>query len=159
MSAVNLLAADYRYDEEPDGYRSAEAMVGSENVGRAAGGKDLAVRVYEVPPGQSLCPYHYEYEEEWLLVLSGSVTLRTPTGEEPVEQGTLVCFAPGATGAHKVSCAGSSPARVMMFSSAREPAVAVYPDSDKIGVWPPNKADALMVRRSDGKVEYYEGEI
>ena len=53
---------------------------------------------------------------------------------------------------------GEAPARVMMFSSAREPAVAVYPDSDKIGVWPPNREDALMVKRADGKVDYWEGE-
>jgi hypothetical protein len=45
-----------------------------------------------------------------------------------------------------------------MFSSAREPAVAVYPDSDKIGVWPPNPEDAIMVNRADGKVDYWEGE-
>jgi hypothetical protein len=46
-----------------------------------------------------------------------------------------------------------------MFSSAREPGVAVYPDSDKIGVWTPNDADHLMVRRADGGVDYWAGEI
>jgi hypothetical protein len=46
----------------------------------------------------------------------------------------------------------------MMFSSAREPAVAVYPDSDKIGVWPGNPDDEVMLRRADGAVEYYDGE-
>jgi hypothetical protein len=45
-----------------------------------------------------------------------------------------------------------------MFSSAREPAVAVYPDSDKVGVWPGNSDDELMVRRSDGDVPYFDGE-
>ena len=29
-----------------------------------------------------------------------------------------------------------SPARVLMFSSSRAPAVSVYPDSDKIGYSP-----------------------
>ncbi len=46
-----------------------------------------------------------------------------------------------------------------MFSSAREPAVAVYPDSDKIGVWSGNDADKLMVHRRDGSVGYYDGEV
>jgi hypothetical protein len=46
----------------------------------------------------------------------------------------------------------------MMFSSAREPAVAVYPDSDKIGVWPGNSADEVMLRRADGGVDYWDGE-
>ncbi len=45
-----------------------------------------------------------------------------------------------------------------MFSSAREPSVALYPDSDKIGVWPGNDADTLMLRRADGHVDYYDGE-
>ena len=45
-----------------------------------------------------------------------------------------------------------------MFSSAREPAVAVYPDSDKIGVWPGNEDDRVMLHRRDGAVDYYDGE-
>jgi hypothetical protein len=49
-------------------------------------------------------------------------------------------------------------ARVLMFSSAREPAVAVHPDSGKIGVWPGNSDDELMVRRADGGVPYFDGE-
>jgi hypothetical protein len=34
-----------------------------------------------------------------------------------------------------------------MFSSARSPAVSVYPDSDTISVWPENDADQLTFRR------------
>ena len=45
-----------------------------------------------------------------------------------------------------------------MWSSSREPAVAVYPDSDKIGVWPGNEADTLLLRRADGARGYYDGE-
>ncbi len=47
---------------------------------------------------------------------------------------------------------------LLMFSSSHEPAVAVYPDSDKIGVWVPGGADNLMLRRADGHVPYYDGE-
>jgi hypothetical protein len=50
-------------------------------------------------------------------------------------------------------------ALALMWSSAREPSVAVYPDSDKIGVWPGNEADKLMLRRADGQVDYYDGEV
>jgi hypothetical protein len=41
---------------------------------------------------------------------------------------------------------------------AREPAVAVYPDRDKIGVWPGNPDDEVMLRRADGNVDYWAGE-
>ena len=140
-------------ERDPEGYRSLAAA-----VGKHAGGRQLAVKVYELPAGQSVCPYHYEYEEEWLLVLAGSVQLRIAEGEEELQRGELVCFEPGPRGAHKVTNRTTASARVMMFSSAREPAVAVYPDSDKIGIWPGNPADEVMLRRGDGLLDYWDGE-
>jgi uncharacterized cupin superfamily protein len=151
---MNVFEADFEYDDaDPTGYRSGMARVGD-----LAGGKDLSVKLFEVPPGETLCPYHYEYEEEWLIVLEGTIALRTPDGERALERGEVVCFPPGPAGAHKTTNRGERPARLLMFSSAREPAVAVYPDSDKIGVWPGDDRDNLMFRRSDGGVDYFEGE-
>jgi uncharacterized cupin superfamily protein len=154
MKTANIFHADFEYDaDDPPGFE-----VGMARVGKAAGGEALSVKLFELPPGQSLCPYHYEYEEEWLIVLEGNAAVRTPDGIQALERGDVVRFAPGPDGAHRVLCRGEAPARVLMFSSAHEPAVAVYPDSDKIGVWPGNAADNLMVRRADGNVGYYEGE-
>lgn len=44
-----------------------------------------------------------------------------------------------------------------MFSSSRVPAVSVYPDSNKIAVWPGNAADELVFRR-DTAVSWTDGE-
>jgi uncharacterized cupin superfamily protein len=93
------------------------------------------------------------------VVLEGAVLVRTPEGQERVSRGEVVCFQPGPDGAHMVSCDGEERAIVMMFSSARQPAVAVYPDSDKIGVWPGNQADDALLHRRDGSVGYYDGEV
>jgi uncharacterized cupin superfamily protein len=154
MLRADVLNADCEYDESnPDGYHA-----GSANVSKAVGGEALAAKVYELPRGESVCPYHYEYEEEWLLVLGGAVIVRTPEREEELNRGEMVCFPPGPAGAHKVTNRGDAMARVVMFSSAREPAVAVYPDSDKIGVWPGNPDDNMMLRRTDGNVDYWDGE-
>src|SRR5581483_11453749 len=121
-------------------------------------GEELAVKLFEIPPGEELCPYHYEYVEEWLLVLDGTPSLRTPSGEEQLDRGDVVRFPAGPDGAHKLSNHADSNAILLMFSSAREPAVAVYPDSDKIGVWTPAGRDNVMLRRADGSVDYYDGE-
>lgn len=153
MAHPDVYADDFRYDDDPPGFRT-----GWVNVGEAAGGLANHVKLFLVGAGESMCPYHYEYEEEWLLVLDGEVALRTPDGTETLAAGALVCFAPGPTGAHRVSCAGETPARVLMFSSAREPAVSVYPDSGKIGVWSGNPDDVLMVRREDAGRDYWDGE-
>jgi uncharacterized cupin superfamily protein len=154
MARANVWGDQFEYDDaDPEGYRS-----GVTAVGQQAGGEALNVKLYEIPPAQSLCPYHYESEEEWLIVLQGAVTLRTPEGETELAAGEVVCFAPGPAGAHKVSNRGQAASRVLMFSSSREPLVAVYPDSDKVGVWPGYAGDALMLRRAAGNVDYYEGE-
>ena len=56
----------------------------------------MGASLYELPPGQSLCPYHYEYpEEEWLAVVAGRVTVRHPGGEDELGPGDIVCFPPG----------------------------------------------------------------
>jgi uncharacterized cupin superfamily protein len=154
MAHPNVFQSEFEYDPgDPPGYRCGQAY-----VGRQAGGREESVRLYEMPPGEHLCPYHYEYVEEWLLVLQGQVELRTSTGEETLLRGALACFPPGPEGAHKLTNRSETRTVVMMWSSAREPAVAVYPDSDKIGVWPGGERDRLMVRRADGQVPYYDGE-
>jgi uncharacterized cupin superfamily protein len=148
----NVYEQQFEYDEaDPAGYRA-----GMTRIGAAAGGKDLVVKQFEIPPGEMLCPYHYEYEEEWLLVFEGTATVRTPAGETAAPRGALMCFPAGPAGAHKVSNAGDEPVLALMWSSAREPSVSVYPDSDKMGVWAGE--DHVLLRRSDGRVDYYDGE-
>ena len=113
--------------------------------------------IYDLPPGRSSSPYHYEYEEEWLLVLDGTIVVRAPDGEQTLDRADLVRFPAGPDGAQKLMNRGDSTARVMMFSNARAPAVSVYPDSDTIGVWPGNEADELVFKRS-AAVPWAEGE-
>ena len=48
--------------------------------------------------------------------------------------------------------------RVLMLSTRVDPSAAVYPDSDKIGVWPGPKEDHILVRRESG-VDYWDGEV
>jgi uncharacterized cupin superfamily protein len=154
VGLVNLLAAAVEYDpDDPDGFRS-----GLGRLGRITGAKRTGISVYELPPGQAICPYHYECgEEEWLVVLTGRPTLRRPQGSEPLEPWDVAFFPPGPDGAHAVRNETAETVRVAMFSDVVVPSASVYPDSDKIGIWTGNEADDVMVRRSSG-VEYFEGE-
>jgi uncharacterized cupin superfamily protein len=157
MTRPNAFTANFSdgfNPKDPDGYRAAEAP-----FGKAAGGSELLVRLYELPVGQSLCPYHYEYVEEWLMVIAGTVDVRTPSGTEPASAGDLICFPSGPDGAHKVSNAGDQAARVVMFSAATLPSVCVYPDSDKVGVDTGNPQDDWRFRGAEGHLDYYDGEL
>lgn len=126
---------------------TAPNLEGRIDAAAALGSDDTAMFVYDLEPGTSSSPYHYEYAEEWLLVVTGSVVVRAPDGEHALETGDLVRFPAGADGAHKVSNRSDAPARIVLFSSARVPAVSVYPDSDKIGVWPGADGDSLLFER------------
>ena len=143
--------APVEYDPEPDGYRAGYAKLHPE-----IGGQTLFGGLFELPPGQSTRPYHYESAEEWLLVLEGRVSLRHANGEDELEQGDLTCFPAGPEGAHKLTNRTDTTARVLLVSTRTSPAVAVYPDSDKIGViadW----GERVFAPRDAG-VDYYDRE-
>ena len=90
---------------------SAENIEGRVDVARALGSTATLMFIYDLGPGQSSCPYHYEYEEEWLLVVDGTIVVRTPDGEHSLERGNLVCFPSGPAGAHKLMNRSESPAQ------------------------------------------------
>ena len=143
MQSVNIFSAD-----KPEGRLDVAHLLES---------SALVMFVYDLDPGRSSSPYHYEYEEEWLLVVDGTLVLRVPDGEHTLQRGDLVHFPPGPEGAHKVMNRSEAPARTLMFSSSRVPAVSVYPDSDKIGVWSGNESDDLIFKRTTA-VPWSEGE-
>lgn len=154
MKRINIAAPELQFDStDPPGFRAGMARVGP-----ALGAKQIGTSVYEIPPGEGICPYHYEYaEEEWLLVLSGNPTLRHPGGSETLEPWDLICFPTGPEGAHSVRNETEQAARVLMYSTVEHPAATVYPDSDKIAIWTGNRDDDLIVKRDSG-VEYFDGE-
>lgn len=128
----------------PDGFRRS-----STRVGAALGAARTGLSVYELPPGQAIGPYHYEDpDEEWLLVVSGTPTLRHPGGEGQLEPGDVVFFPAGPAGAHLVRNDSETPARVAMFSSTSAAGAVVYPDSDMIWMWTADDAVDIVVERS-----------
>lgn len=90
--------------------------------------------LYELEPGGK-SPYHWQVgEEEWLLVVAGTPTLRTPDGERPLQPWDVAVFPRGAAGAHQLRNDTAEPVRAVFFSSVSDPEVAVYPDDGKTGV-------------------------
>jgi len=154
MTHIDLAALTFVYDpDDPDGFRAGMARLGPQ-----LGAEQTGVTVYELPPGQAICPYHYEYgEEEWVLVLEGRPSVRTPDGVEQLAPGTLMFFPTGPQGAHQVRNDTDAPARVAMFSNVVLPTATAYPDSGKVGVYTGDDAEDLIAERANG-VDYYHGE-
>ena len=142
---VNLFSPDFDYTSERDGFRWRSA-----GVSRALGAARIGATLYELPAGERTFPYHFHHGmEEWLLVVSGTPTLRGEDGERELRGGDVVCFAPGPEGGHQVR----GPGTILLLSANREPEAITYPDSGKVGVRPPGK----IFRLADG-VDYWDGE-
>jgi uncharacterized cupin superfamily protein len=154
MPRLNIADPSFTYDaDDPEGFRAGMFRFGPE-----LGAKQTGTSVYELPPGQAVCPYHYEYgEEEWALVLAGRPSMRTPEGVEQLEPLDVVFFPIGPEGAHQIRNDGDEPVRLLMWSTVVVPTATAYPDSDKVGIWTGVKEDDVMVPRSS-KVDYYDGE-
>lgn len=121
------------------------------------GAKNTLVSIYEIPPGKSAYPYHYHHKnEETFYVLSGEGILRTPDGERRVTAGDLLFFPTGPEGAHKLTNPSGTEKLVYIdFDVVHDVDIAVYPDSDKIGIW--GKGINKLYPQS-GDVDYYNGE-
>jgi uncharacterized cupin superfamily protein len=157
METFNLFRGATSGDESaagPEGFRARSAQLGPR-----LGASLLGMTVYDLPPGESICPYHFHWgDEEWLIVVAGAPTLRAAEGERTLEAGDVVCFPVGPDGAHRVGNAGGETVRVALFSNRHEFGIVEYPDSDKIGIWG-RKDEALdhIIRRSP-ELDYWDGE-
>ncbi len=118
-------------------------------IGSAIGGEHLGGTLFELAPGQHARPYHWEAgQEEWLWVLQGTPSVRTPDGERQLRAGDMVCFPAGTAGAHEVTNAGTQSARIVMLSDRALPNAIVFPDSDEFAVRLTADEPSLRLRRS-----------
>ena len=153
MEIFNLFTGapdDFSAEETPDGFRCSAVTIGPK-----IGAKRLGMTVYELPVGQAVCPYHFEWtDEEWLVVISGTPTLRTPEGERTLEAGDVVCFPDGPAGAHSFRNDTDENVRVLFLSTKTPVAMVRFPDSAKSLAW--TRDEGAEVYRET--LDYYDGE-
>jgi len=154
--AINIEKPNFDEPREREGFRAQRAR-----ISRQAGAERLGLSLWEVPPGQAAYPYHAHLtEEELVVVLAGTPSLRTPDGWRKLEQGEVVPFPRGEEGAHQIVNRTEETVRFLAFSSSGEPDVVLQPDSGKIGAFerrPDGGGLRVWFRREDER-EYYDGE-
>lgn len=149
----NLYGEQWNRVEDRPGWQSKDGWVGAHIGAELIGGS-----VYELEPGCRLWPYHTHHaNEEWLLVVRGRPTLRTPEGEQELEEGDVVAFPRGKAGPHQVINRTEAPIRVLMISTLIQPDLVEYIDSGKLGA---RSADGerILLARPGPTVDYWDGE-
>ena len=134
-------------------------------LGQRLGAEKLGASVFALPPGQHSFPYHLHHaNEELLIVLEGSVSVRCKDGERALERGESALFPIGDDGAHQIVNRSDQPARIIVLSTMIEPDITEFPDTGKVGLFvgaPPGGSAPRTLQaflRRDAEVDYFEGE-
>jgi uncharacterized cupin superfamily protein len=153
MRIFNLNGDEWDRVEERPGWRFKDAWVGARLGAELIGGS-----MYEVGPGERQGPYHTHHgNEEWMIVLRGRPTLRTPEGERELTEGDVVCFVRGRDGAHQVRNDTQTAIRVLMLSTLLAPDIVDYLDSGKVAALD-GRGERLFRTFRGADAEYWEGE-
>ena len=152
---ANIEEPHFDQIREHPGFRARRAR-----LGRQAGAERLGLSLWELPPGEAAYPFHFHLaEEELLVVLEGSPSLRTGEGWRRLDRGEVVAFPRGEAGAHQLHNDSGETVRFLAISTSGEPDIVLYPDSAKVGVSErlPAAGFQAMFRLADS-VDYHDGE-
>jgi uncharacterized cupin superfamily protein len=119
---------DVEHDAPPYVWRRAR-------LGRAAGARRLGASLFAVPPGGTTFPLHaHLHNEELLVVLDGTPTLRTLDGERVLAAGEVVAFLAGRAGAHELRNDSAEEVRLLIVSTMAAPEINLFPDTNELWV-------------------------
>ena len=120
--------------------------------------------VYELAPGERVCPYHWHFgEEEWLLVVSGAPTLRTPGGRARAPcRGTSRCSCAARRVRTRCGTTRASPRASSCSRPSSDPEVCVYPGQRQgrrpRRLEPHRRATGELMNRPEANLDYFDGE-
>jgi len=155
---TNVFEPDFEESSEQPGFSWQRAL-----LGRQAGAERLGASLFALPPGQATYPMHYHLgNEEMLIVIAGTPSLRTLDGERTLEPGEVASFPRGESGAHQVVNRGEEEARILLISEMNAPEIVVRPESGKLSALgrPPGGRGEGMHRvfHQRDEAPFWEGE-
>lgn len=155
---ANLFDPEFENSSEQPGFGWQRAT-----LGRQAGAERLGASLFALAPGQAAFPLHYHLgNEEMLIVIAGTPSLRTLDDERALDVGEVVSFPRGEAGAHQIVNRSNEEARVLLLSEMNAPEVVVRPESGNLSALgrPPGSRGEGMhkVFRQRDEVSFWEGE-
>jgi uncharacterized cupin superfamily protein len=126
----NIHDPEFDVEHEGDPYVWKRAR-----LGRAAGSRALGASLFALPPGSATFPLHaHLHNEELLVVLEGTPTLRTLDDARVLASGSVVAFVAGLEGAHELTNESDAEVRLLIVSTMVAPEVNVFPDTGELWV-------------------------
>jgi len=124
------------------------------NLCKQVNSKHLVFDVRCIGPGSYSFPYHYHRNaEELMMIISGSMAIRTMKGFQILQQGEIVFMEMGESGAHQFYNHTGASCSYLDVKSFKGLDIVEYPDSGKVLISPFGE-----VFDKNGQVEYLKGE-
>jgi len=123
-------------------------------LGEICHSKHFMFDIRQLEPGIYSFPYHFHHNaEELIVIISGSLTLRTADELKIINQGELVFFEMGESSAHQLFNHADVPCVYLDIRTTVGIDVTEYPDSGKVNISP-----FRMIFEKNTQVGYNKGE-
>ena len=145
---------DIKFKEDAITIEHFRLFTATPRLSETVDSKNLKFDIRLLHPGEFSFPYHFHrHAEELIMILTGSMTLRTETGFEIMNAGDLVFFEMGKAGAHQFQNHTSEDCTYLDIRTFLNVDVCEYPDTGKVNIIPP-----YDIFYKNTAVDYYEGE-
>ncbi|MEI7524109.1 MAG: cupin domain-containing protein [Mariniphaga sp.] len=152
--ATILKSENREFKENPGRIDNFRLLSDVSRVKRGLDPQNLNFDLRLLNPGQFSSPYHFHRNaEELFMIVSGTVTVRTPNGLEILSTGDLAFFEMGETGAHQLYNHGTESCTYLDIRTFTGTDICEYPDSGKTLLIP-----SMQVFEKDSRVSYFKGE-
>ena len=142
------------FEEDANKIDNYKLLTSSPRFASIVNPKNLFFDLRILNPGQFSYPYHFHrHAEELIMVVSGTMTMRSESGFELLNTGDIVFFEMGEKGAHQFHNEGSEPCTYLDIRTLIGTDVCEYPGSGKINILP-----SIEIFEKDSKVGYFKGE-
>ncbi|MCC8088426.1 MAG: cupin domain-containing protein [Rikenellaceae bacterium] len=152
--ATILKSSEREFQEAPNKIDNFKILFDVSGINKGLKPENLNFDLRRLNPGRYSAPYHFHrYAEELFMIISGSVSLRTPQGLYVVNSGDLIFFEKGKTGAHQLYNHTTEDCVYLDIRTFMGFDVCEYPDSQKIFLAP-----SYEIFDKDSQVDYFHGE-
>lgn len=142
------------FKEDPKKIDNYRLFTANPRLSTVTNSKNLVFDLRMLNPGQFSFPYHFHRNaEELMMVISGSMTLRSETGFEILSEGDIVFCEKGESGVHQFYNHSSEPCTYLDVRTFLGIDVTEYPDSGKINILP-----EYEIFEKESIVGYFKGE-
>ena len=128
---------DLEYKNDPSVLEQFDLLTLFPRLTKIANSKHFVFDLRKLDSGKYSFPYHFHRNaEELIMIISGSMTIRTPKGFEIAKKGQIVFFEMGETSAHQFFNHDTVPCEYLDIRTTVGIDVCEYPDSGKINISP-----------------------